>query len=128
LNLLLDTHLLIWVAEDSPRLSHKARTLVSDENNALYFSAASLHEVVIKQGLQRPDFLIDAQNLYSGLQNAGYVEVPVTSRHALEISTLPLLHKDPFDRMLIAQARCENLTLITSDDQVAAYEGSILRV
>jgi PIN domain nuclease of toxin-antitoxin system len=123
--LLLDTHLLLWAAGDPAQLSEGARTLLDDPENELFFSAASLWEIAIKRGLERADFFVDARVLRRGLLDNGYSELPVTSAHAVEIDSLPAIHKDPFDRILIAQAMVEGITFLTSDSLVAQYPGPI---
>jgi PIN domain nuclease of toxin-antitoxin system len=123
--LLLDTHLLIWAAEGIDRLPTSARMLMSDSENELLFSVASIWEVAIKRGLNRPDFLVDARMLRRGLIDNGYHELPIMSEHVVAIDTLPSIHKDPFDRLLIAQARVEGITLLTNDTAIAQYQGSI---
>jgi PIN domain nuclease of toxin-antitoxin system len=123
--LLLDTHLLLWAAGRQGKLSAKARRLLNDPDNVPVFSVASLWEIVIKQALGRDDFKVDARELRRELVDNGYEELAVTGTHALALEDLPPLHKDPFDRMLIAQARVEGLTLLSSDAQVLQYAGSI---
>jgi len=127
-NLLLDTHLLLWVAGEPERLSPKARSLLLDPGNRLIFSAASLCEIAIKRSLGRDDFKVDARRLWRMLLANGYLELPVSSEHALIAGDLPSLHKDPFDRILIAQARVEGLTLLTVDKAVAKYGEAVLKV
>jgi PIN domain nuclease of toxin-antitoxin system len=126
--LLLDTHLLLWAASEPHRLPAAASALISDPANALAFSAASLWEVAIKAGLGRADFRADAALLRRGLLDNGYEELAVTGAHAAAVAGLPPLHRDPFDRMLVAQARIEGLLLVTADPVVAAYAGPIRRV
>jgi PIN domain nuclease of toxin-antitoxin system len=126
--LLLDTHLLLWAAEDSPRLSQTARSLISDARNEKWFSAASFWEIAIKNGRGRDDFDIDSAQLRIGMLANAYVELPVSSMHAILTAALPHFHKDPFDRILIAQATAEGLTLLTADPIVAKYPGPIRRV
>jgi PIN domain nuclease of toxin-antitoxin system len=128
LNLLLDTHVLLWVAQGSKRLSTPARQLIEDRDNSLYFSPISLQEIIIKQGLNRPDFVVDAEALYRGLVAAGYVELTVTAKHCLALAQLPPKHKDPFDRLLIAQALIEGMCLLTADDQISQYPYDIVRI
>ena len=118
MKLLVDTHLLLWAANDT--LPREAVPYFS-KNNELFFSSASIWEVVIKRGLNRPDFRINPGDLYSGLVNNGYNELAITSYHTLLVSHLPPYHKDPFDRVLIAQAMAEGLTLISSDEEVSRY-------
>jgi len=126
--LLLDTHLLLWAAGDSHRLSVAARALLDDPENEPYFSAASLWETAIKYSLGRDDFEVDPGVLRRGLLDSGYTELAVTSAHAVTITQLPPLHKDPFDRILVAQSLAEGITLLTSDALVAQYPGSIRKV
>jgi PIN domain nuclease of toxin-antitoxin system len=126
--LLLDTHLLLWLSLDAPELSARARTLIEEPGNALFFSTASIWEIAIKRGLGRSDFTIDPRLLRRGLLDNGYQEILIESRHAIATLELPPLHKDPFDRILIAQAAVDGLMLATVDDMVARYPGPIIRV
>ena len=128
MKLLLDTHLLLWVAGQPDRLSPEARKFIDNPDNELLFSAASLWEVVIKRGLGRDDFKVDARLLRRGLLDNGYSELPVVSDHVVAIDSLPAIHKDPFDRVLIAQATVEGITLLTTDFLVAKYPGPIRTV
>lgn len=125
MKLLLDTHLLIWAAESIERLPKGARALMANPENELLFSVASIWEVAIKRGLNRPDFQVDARMLRRGLIDNGYCELPILSEHAVAIDTLPPIHKDPFDRLLIAQAMVEGITLLTDDATVAQYQGLV---
>jgi len=126
--LLLDTHLLLWAAGEPARLPKSARKLLSDPANDLIFSAASLWEIAIKRALGRPDFRVEPRLLRRGLLDNGYVELPITSEHALATETLPPFHKDPFDRILVAQAMVEGVTLLTVDSLVAKYPGPVRKV
>jgi len=128
MKLLLDTHLLLWAAGKPGRLSADARRLMKDAANELVFSAASLWEIVIKRGLGRDDFQVDPRLFRRGLLDNGYNELPIGSEHAVAIDGLPLLHKDPFDRILIAQALVEGIILLTMDPLVAQYPGPVRRV
>jgi PIN domain nuclease of toxin-antitoxin system len=128
MRLLLDTHLLLWAAGKPGRLSAKARGLINDAGNELMFSAASLWEIVVKRGLGRDDFQVDPRLFRRGLLDNGYSELPVGSEHAVAIEGLPLLHKDPFDRILIAQATIEGIILLTVDPLMAQYAGPVRRV
>ena len=128
MNLLLDTHLLLCAAGEPDRLSVRARSLMEDQDNALVFSAASLWEITIKAGLGRTDFQIDPHLLRRGLIENGYEELPVTGQHALAVGQLPDVHRDPFDRILVAQATVEGLLLLTHDPLVQAYPGPITAV
>jgi len=126
--LLLDTQILLWAAGLPERLSAVAQKLLGDPNNELLFSAASLWEIAIKNTLGRDDFRVDPRLLRRGLLDNGYIELPVTGQHAVNVDGLPPLHKDPFDRLLLAQALCEGITLITSDAQLSQYPGPIRKV
>ena len=126
MNLLLDTHYLLWAAAREDLLSHKAAALIRDPGNRLWFSVASIWEVAIKRGLERPDFRTDPGTLRAGLLAAGYEELAVEGRHILALSTLPMLHRDPFDRLLVAQAGAEGMRLLSADQLVLAYGGPVL--
>jgi PIN domain nuclease of toxin-antitoxin system len=126
--LLLDTHLLLWAAGQPERLSKKARSLIEKDEHELFFSSGSLWEIVIKRSLHRDDFKVDARVLRRGLLDNGYSELPIASEHVVAIDGLPQHHKDPFDRVLVAQAIVEGITLLTSDPTVARYGGSIALV
>jgi PIN domain nuclease of toxin-antitoxin system len=128
MKLLLDTQLLLWAAGMPKSLPPAARRELEDRNNILLFSAASLWEVAIKRGLGRADFEVDPRVLHRGLLDNGYEEVAITGEHALFTDSLPALHKDPFDRILVAQASVEGVTLLTADSQVARYPGPIRKV
>lgn len=110
MKILLDTHLLLWAAGEPKRLSRRARTLIDDLDNELVFSAASLWEVAIKRGLGREDFTVDTTLLRRGLLDNGYRELPIMSEHVVATENLPPIHKDPFDRILVAQAIVEGIT------------------
>ena len=125
MKLLLDTHVLLWAAGSPAQLPPAVRAMLDDPDNELLFSAASLWEIVIKRGLGRADFQVDARVLRRGLLDNGYLELPITSEHAVFIDSLPAIHKDPFDRFLIAQATVEGITLLTADALVAQYPGPI---
>jgi len=126
--LLLDTHVLLWAAGDPDRLPAGGRKLIEDTENELIFSAASLWEITIKNGLGRPDFTVNARVLRRGLLDNGYIELPIASEHAVAVDALPDIHKDPFDRILIAQATIEGISLVTADDVMAQYPGPIVKI
>lgn len=128
MKLLLDTHLLLWAAGEPKRISRKARGLIDNPGNELFFSPASLWELVIKRGLRRPDFKVDARVLRRGLLDNGYGELPIVSDHVVAIDNLPPIHKDPFDRVLVAQATVEGITLLTTDSVLSQYPGPIKAV
>lgn len=120
---LLDTQLLLWAAAEPQRLSASARALFDDADNVLVFSAASIWEIAIKSSLGRADFSIDPRVFRRALLDNGYHELPIDGAHAAAVIDLPPLHRDPFDRLLVAQSRMEGITLLTADDQVARYPG-----
>jgi PIN domain nuclease of toxin-antitoxin system len=120
--------LLLWAAGQPERLSTLATTLLADPRNELLFSAASLWEVAIKRGLGRADFRVEPRLLRRGLLDNGYRELPIAGEHAVAIDSLPPIHKDPFDRILVAQAMIEGITLLTSDPLVAQYPGPVRQV
>ena len=128
MKLLLDTHVLLWAAGEPNRLSKEARSLISDPENELLFSVASLWEVSIKRGLGRKDFNADPRLLRRGLLDNGYGELPIHSAHVIVLDSLPAIHQDPFDRILVAQAIVEGVALLTTDSQVAKYPGPVRRV
>ena len=124
-HLLLDTHLLLWAAAGDAKLPEDVIQRLNDENTRPLFSAASIWEVVIKSGLGRKDFNVDAAMLRRGLLDNGYQELPITSAHTLAVGRLPDLHRDPFDRILAAQANEEGVELLTADKRLAEYPGPI---
>lgn len=128
MKLLLDTHLLLWAAGEPDKLTDEALRLIEAPTNEIFFSAASLWEIAIKSSLGRTDFAADARVLRRGLLDNRYSELPVMSEHAVAIVGLPAIHKDPFDRILIAQAMIEGITLLTADAIVAQYAGPIRRI
>jgi PIN domain nuclease of toxin-antitoxin system len=126
--LLLDTQLLLWAAGQPEQLSPAARKLLDEPENELVFSAASLWEIAIKSALGREDFQVEPRVLRRGLLDNGYIELPVSSQHAVNIDGLPAIHKDPFDRLLLAQAQTEGMILLTSDAMLAKYPGAVRKV
>jgi PIN domain nuclease of toxin-antitoxin system len=125
---LLDTHLLLWAAGQPDRLSLTAKELIENPNNELYFSAASIWEIAIKSGLGREDFKADSRLIRRGLIDNGYREIMITSEHAVGVQVLPLIHKDPFDRLLVAQSIAEGIVFITADPVLSHYPGMIQQV
>lgn len=119
--LLLDTHLLLWAAADSRRLPAEARALLEDGENDAYYSAASIWEIAIKSSLGRKDFRVDIEDLQVALPKMGLTELPVSAAHAAGVAKLPPIHRDPFDRMLVAQSIAEPLTLLTNDALLTRY-------
>jgi PIN domain nuclease of toxin-antitoxin system len=128
MRLLLDTHLLLWAAAEPHKLSKKAAALILDQQNELIFSAISLWEVSIKTGRGHPDFNVEPSDLRHNLNANGYHELAFAGRHAIAVRSLPDIHKDPFDRALVAQAAVEQVTFVTVDTVLATYPASILTV
>jgi PIN domain nuclease of toxin-antitoxin system len=128
LNLLLDTHLLVWSATRNKKLSRQAIELVEDQQNTLWFSTASLWESAIKAALKRPDFPIDVGALRAGLLANQFQELSVEGRHIVIFRDLPPIHKDPFDRLLVAQAQSEGMFLLTVDQVLGQYGEMVLLV
>ncbi len=128
MRLLLDTHILLWAAGAPEKLSSRARGALNADDNQLMFSVVSLWEIAIKNGLGRNEFQVDPRLLRRGLSDNGYEELPVMGAHVLALDALPPLHKDPFDRMLIAQATAEGITLLTADKLLASYGAPVRRV
>lgn len=128
MRLLLDTHLVLWAVGLPERLSKELSDLLRDPDHVPVFSAASIWEVAIKHGLGRTDFKVDCNALRRRLTEHGWEELPITARHAAEIGNLPAIHRDPFDRMLVAQAIVERMPFWTADRQVANYPGPVRRM
>jgi PIN domain nuclease of toxin-antitoxin system len=127
MRVLVDTHLLLWATAKSRRLPKEARRLLEDPANEVFFSAASLWEIVIKAAQRKPSFEVDVALLRPALAEMGFVELPVSGAHAERLASLPPLHKDPFDRMLVAQSLAEPLVLLTNDGALAEY-GDVVNV
>lgn len=125
---LLDTHFVLWVPIDDHRISRQARTLLNSPANQFVFSVSSIWEIAIKKGLKRRDFLFDPREIRRLLIENGYEELTLQSRHVVAVDSLPPIHKDPFDRILIAQAMVEGITLLTADPVIAQYPGPIRKV
>ena len=125
MRILLDTHILLWAAGMPERLRSAAREVIEDPENELYFSAASLWEVAIKSGLGRADFRVDPRLLRRALLENGHQELAISGAHAVAVDLLPTIHGDPFDRILVAQAQIEAMTLLTADEIVGRYPGAI---
>jgi len=123
--LLLDTHFVLWVSLTPARMPAAAVDILNSPAVEPWFSVASIWEIAIKAALDRPDFRIDPQQLRSDLIDNGYGELPITSAHAMAAGKLPLVHRDPFDRMLVAQAMVEDIVLLTHDAQLARYPGPV---
>ena len=130
MRLLLDTHLLLWtVGPVADSLPSAARQLIGDPDNELVFSTASIWEVAIKRSRGRAGFSGGSVDcVRRNLLNNGYRELAVTGEHAVAVASLPPLHKDPFDRILVAQSVVEGITLLTTDPLVAQYPAPVRRV
>jgi PIN domain nuclease of toxin-antitoxin system len=119
--ILVDTHLLLWAVASSRRLPKEARTLILDTANEVFYSAASVWEVAIKSTLRRRNFKANPTVLVRALAQSGFAELPVTATHAARVAGLPAIHRDPFDRLLVAQSLTEPMTLLTNDAVLAGY-------
>jgi PIN domain nuclease of toxin-antitoxin system len=128
MRLLLDTHLLLWTVGPDERLSSEARELIADPGNEPLFSIASLWEAAIKRSLRREDFQVDLRLLRRGLLDHGFEQLSITAEHTLAVADLPPLHRDPFDRMLVAQSIVEGVILLTADPAVARYPAPVRKV
>ena len=126
MKLFLDTQILVWAALGI--LPDTAVRYIAAPDNVLLFSPASIWEIVIKKGLGRPDFDIDPLALYRGCLNNGYICIDISADHVLAVGRLLPIHKDPFDRLLIAQTQAESAALLTADEMVARYPGNIIHI
>ena len=122
MSLLLDTHIVIWWLTDDPTLSEDIKDRLDHEPD-VYVSAATVWEVAIKQAIGK---LKEPVDLPERIRDSGFRELPIRSDHAIVAGRLPLIHRDPFDRILVAQARCEKLTLVSRDPEVQKYEVPVL--
>ena len=121
MRLLVDTHLLLWAAASSSRLPRGARALIEDSANEVYYSAASIWEIAIKSSLRRKDLRVDVPALLAALPRMGFVELPVTGAHAARVVQLVNIHRDPFDRLLVAQTLVEQTPIVSADPALDAY-------
>ena len=128
MNILLDTHIVLWSVFKTRSLSSDARAILEDPANQLIFSVVNLWEITIKRGQGRRDFQVDPRPMREALLLNGYRELPITSEHAMAVGQLPRIHKDPFDRLLVAQANVEGCLLLTADSKVSRYPGLIRQV
>ncbi len=128
MRLLLDTHIALWALVDSPSLPGRARTLLLDPAHEVFVSSATLWEIAIKRSLGKGDMPVSAGEAERLFGKAGYQPLPVTWAHAARVESLPPIHKDPFDRILVAQAMSEPMVLLTHDPSLARYSDTILRV
>jgi PIN domain nuclease of toxin-antitoxin system len=126
--LLLDTHVALWALVDSPRLSARARDLILEPASEVWVIAASVWEIAIKHGLARGDMPVSGDEALAWFRRAGYRLLPIAPEHAAAVETLPPLHGDPFDRLLVAQARIEPFRLLSADPQVLRYGEGIVPV
>ena len=127
MNILLDTNILIWALNEDPRLPEKARELILDENNAVYYSSVSIWEISIKHAVHPENVAFTGKELSQYCQEAGFLQVEMRDRHVFALETITRAegappHHDPFDRMLIAQAKAENMSFITHDALLPYYE------
>lgn len=128
MKLLLDTHIALWAITDDPKLSHRARELITTPRNLVWLSAVSIWEISIKHGLGRGDMPISGSDALEFFRQAGYRMLPVSPEHAAAVEALPSHHTDPFDRLLVAQSLTEPLRLLTHDANVARYSDTVILV
>lgn len=128
MRLLLDTHILLWALTDDSRLPSSVRELLLDSHNDVFFSAATIWEIAIKRSLRRSDMPVSAEDALRLFRGSGYEELGISSAHVARVEEMPMIHADPFDRLLVAQALTEPMRLITRDKAVAAYSSGIMLV
>ncbi len=128
MQILLDTRIVLWALVDAPALPSKARALIKDERNTLWVSAVSIWEISIKHALGRGDMPLAGATALDYCRDAGFRWLDVRPEHAAAVEGLPLIHADPFDRMLVAQALVEPMKLLTHDSLIARYHTEILLV
>lgn len=119
MNYLLDTHILLWWLSDPKKLNSQVKEIISSTNNEIYISAVSAWEIAIKKSLKK---LKAPDNLIELIKSKDFLLLPIQFNHALFVEKLPRIHDDPFDRLLIAQCLCDQLTLITSDQIIPKYK------
>jgi len=128
MRVLLDTHILLWALAEPHRLDRETRATIESSDTEVLFSAASIWEIAIKSGLGRSDFAFDAEEIAQAALDTGFTEISVRAKAAALVARLPLLHRDPFDRVLVAQAIVEPATLYTADQQLVPYSDLVRRV
>ena len=128
MKILLDTHVAMWAIADSPEMPAKARDLILDSENNIFVSAASIWEISIKHSIGKRSMPISAREALKFFQESGYFILPIGADHAAFVETLPPHHKDPFDRLLVAQALLEPLRFLTHDQEVAKYSDTVVLV
>lgn len=128
MNLLLDTHVALWAITDSPKLPKKVREMIESPKSSVWISAATVWEIAIKHALGRGDMPVSSQDAMRYFRESGYRFLPIEPEHAAAVEDLPAHHSDPFDRILVAQARVEPMRLITHDPVVARYSDTIIEI
>jgi len=121
MNLLLDTHVILWIASDTEKLSAKAKSAIADENNVRYVSIASAWEVAIKLGTQKLQFDGGVSEFYRVIDTNDFYETGISRKYLDLLCSLEDFHRDPFDRLIIATALAEDFTIITADDNIHKY-------
>ena len=125
MRILLDTHIYLWAVIDDEKLTHKARQIITQADE-VFISSASIWEISIKQALGKID--ADINELASAIKEIGFTELPINSHHAVTLNNLPNIHRDPFDRILIAQAMYEPMHFLTADETLKAYSELIIKI
>jgi len=128
MNVLLDTHIALWALVDDPRLSDTARAIIVNPANIMYWSVASMWEIAIKHSLKPDKIPVSAVDFLHYCSQAGYEQLSIRESHVVALESLPAHHNNPFDRLLVAQAQSEGMTLLTHDDSLEQYGASVKRV
>ena len=133
MKILLDTHIAIWAVLDSTELSDSAKAIILDENNEIYYSAASVWEITIKHMAHPETFLFSGKHLAKGSEANGFISLPIFNKHSAELETLTRSkdappHKDPFDRILLAQAKAEGMKFMTHDSLIPYYNEPLVMI
>ncbi|RYZ19068.1 MAG: type II toxin-antitoxin system VapC family toxin [Chitinophagaceae bacterium] len=126
MDVLLDTHTVIWFLNGDSQLSKTARATIEDSQNTKWVSVASIWEIAVKVSLQKLEFAHPLSQLEQLMQQNGFLLLDVSLPHALQVATIPFHHRDPFDRLLISQAMCENMALLSRDGNFGAYEVEVI--
>jgi len=126
MNCLLDTHAIIWYLEDSKSLPENTKKIIADPENSIFICSASLWEITIKTSLDKLKLDLSLDELFSTIENSDFYVLNIENEYLMELSRLPDIHKDPFDRLIIGTAVFEELTIITADENIGKYDVSCL--
>ena len=126
MQILLDTHALLWFLTDSPKLPKELRVRLTSPEQRVFYSSVSILEIAIKHSIRSDAMPCPPEEVETDAESSGLVQLPFTSNHAKIVGTLPWIHRDPFDRMLLAQARAESIKLLTHDETIARYGDGVM--